>query len=150
MSRSKRSLPELDYQVLHRTGKKIEKSSDTEIESLSSSFESLKTCRMDHLNHVKGKEKKLVVQFKNMKEPSELFSLSEILEYIGELKEIKKNYLEIHVDLEDELGSDEYKKSYKHYEKIIGDLKKSEFEVNRKMKKEEERIKQEEKEEREA
>ena len=100
--REKRSQPDLDYKVLHRIGEKVEKSRDSAIESLSSSFENLKTNSMDHLSCMKGKEKKLAVKVKNMKEPSELYSLHEIEEYKGERKEINKNYLEIHVDLEDE------------------------------------------------
>ena len=79
--REKRTQLELDYNVLHNTGGKVEKSRGNIIDCLSSSFENLRTNSMDHLSCVKSKEKKFVVKIKNIKEPSELKSLCEIKEY---------------------------------------------------------------------
>ena len=148
---SDRKKDRLDYKVLHNTGQKVQKPQEreSEVEELVSNFENLRTHKMEQqLANMKSKEKKIVVRLKNMKEPSELYTLSEIEEYLVEIRGIKKDYLYIHVDLEDGLGSEEYKKSYKEYNNILKIMKTKENQTNIRRREEEEKYRNKEQEER--
>ena len=117
--RERRDISRLNYQVLHSTGEKVEK----EVDRISQTLEGHQVTNMALVEKLKNKEKKILVEFQNMVEITELQTMSEIEEYLSEIREIKKSYLNIHVDLEDELGQQVYQEMYKNYKKVLSGMK---------------------------
>ena len=117
--RDRRDITRLNYKVLHSTGEKVEK----EVDRLSHTLGGLQVTNMALVKKLKNKEKKIVVEFQNMDDITELQTMSEIEEYLSEIREIKKSYLNIHVDLEDELGQQVYQEMYKNYKKVLSGMK---------------------------
>ena len=90
VDREIRKNPRLDYNVLHRTGEKVVKDSISEVDKLCISLGNLTTPKMEQINRMKSKEKKIRAQLKNMSDLSELETLSEMEEYLMEIRDIKK------------------------------------------------------------
>ena len=139
MSKRAKKGSKLDYRIYHKTGQKVEKSVSCEIESLSTSLENLDIKGMAQINPLKSKEKKIFTEFQNLDEIDDSNTINEIEEYLSEIRDIKRRYLHIHVDLEEELGLEAYKKQYKQYGNTVIEFKKLESQASklRRKKKEE-------------
>ena len=82
VDRERRNNPRLDYNVLHRTGEKVVKDSTSEVDKLCISLGNLTTSKMEQINRMKSKEKKIRNRFKN-KSISQLMIMKETIKLIS-------------------------------------------------------------------
>ena len=123
-NRSRRDIERLDYEVLHNSGGRVRRVSNSEIETLSSSFENITI--MASINKFKSDEKKFMRDITDCFELNDLADMTDIElidEYREELTGVHRRYRDIHEDLLDALGSDEHKKVYPKFEVVLNKLK---------------------------
>ena len=112
-----------DYEVVHDSGRKVRKTSDSEIETLSSSFKNISS--MASINKFKSTEKEIVEEIKDCILLNDLPSIDDIdmiNEYIEELTRFHRRYPSIHAELKEALGIDEYVEVYQNFDNVSDDV----------------------------
>ena len=122
-NKARRTATRLDYKVLHNSGQKVPKVTDSEIEKLASSFESINI--MGSLDKLKASEKRIsrdIDSCLKQNDLDEMFDIEMVDEYIQELTNNYRKYLDVHDDLHDALCADELKKLYPNHGEILDRL----------------------------
>ena len=123
-NRSRRNTERLDYTVLHETGERVSLVSESEIEKLASSLEGISI--MSSIDKLKSNERRVAKDVNECLEMTDLKEISDIEmvdEYIAELMSNHRKYRDIHDDLQDALGIDEYKKGFSKGSQTLARLK---------------------------
>ena len=104
----KRSNRRLDYKILHETGEKVY----LENTSMSTSVS------LDGRSITGEYEAKVICKIETFLEENDLtlfFDLEEVKNAIERARNILQEFEDVHVELKNELGSEEYPKRYTHY-----------------------------------
>lgn len=117
-NRPTRNISRFDYKTYNRTGQKITKNTtrfDQIVERLNRDY------IMDG-NKLKEDEQKIsleIIRFWDEYKLEELFDIDDIKESIDELKNLVKNFENIHVELRITLGEEEYNEKYPNYKNDV-------------------------------
>ena len=98
MSRN-RNKPQLDYNVLHRTGKRVEKVTELDLDQLAENFENLN--KMSAVQKLKDNEKQLASNMEEFISLNEIRGLGDFEycdEYRSELLDFYKKFKNLHED----------------------------------------------------
>ena len=102
----------LDYKALHNSGKKVYKASDSGIQKLTSSFKNIHlTTSMDKLKASERGVRRDVEACLDLNDLNEMSDTEMVEDYIQELTCSHRKFVDVHDDLHDALGTNEYKKN---------------------------------------
>ena len=112
--RRRRVQSRLDYNIYNITGKKVAKENRT-LERLSEGFEKLAVMATEKLEVEEKKINRKIIRFlKENDEFTSFFDVDDIEKAVVEIKWLLEKYEETHLELEEELGDDQYKKKYEN------------------------------------
>ena len=112
--RPRRVQSRLDYNIYNITGKKVAKENRT-LERLSEGFEKLAVMATEKLEVEEKKINRKIIRFlKENDEFTSFFDVDDIEKAVVEIKWLLEKYEETHLELEEELGDDQYKKKYEN------------------------------------
>ena len=107
--RSRRAKIDIDYHLFHNTGEKVPKKRET--------MDLKEKCLLELQIKEDLSESYLIYDIKDLE------SKEELVEGMGVISELGKNYRHVHVELKDLMSETEYAEKYNDYEEICSDIR---------------------------